>query len=88
MHAASVPSVLGVADGSFILLAVMVVLFFAIVFGYFTFAGSGINTHSSGSRGEAPGASGPSEAAGQGRSSGDTSEDKGVGDTFSTHGTG
>ncbi len=88
MHAASVLSVLGVAGGSFIVLGVMVVLFFAIAFGYFTFTGSGIGTHSSGSRGEAPGADGPSEAAGQGRSSGDTSEDNGVGDTFSTHGTG
>ena len=80
--------VLALAGGSFIFLAFLVVGFFAVVFGYYTIAGSGINMHPSDGRGEAPGARGPSEASGFGRSTGDTRPDHSVGDTFSTRGTG
>ena len=80
--------VLALAGGSFIFLAVIVVLFFAVVFGYYTIAGSGINQHPNDGLDGAPGAGGPSEASGMGRNPGNTREDHSVGDTFSTHGTG
>ena len=80
--------VLGLAGGSFIFLAVLVAGFFAVVFGYYTIAGSGINMHPNDGRDGAPGSRGPSEASGFGRSTGDTREDHNVGDTFSTRGTG
>lgn len=80
--------VLALAGGSFIILAAMIVGFFAVVFGYYTIAGSGINKHPSDGLDGAPGASGPSEASGMGRNPGNTREDHSVGDTFSTHGTG
>lgn len=81
-------AVLALAGGSFIFLAVIVGLFFAVVFGYYTIAGSGINEHPSDGLDGAPGSSGPSEASGMGRNPGDTREDHSVGDTFSTFGTG
>ena len=80
--------VLALAGGSFIFLAFLIAGFFAVVFGYYTITGSGINMHPSDGRGEAPGAGGPSEASGFGRSTGDTREDHNVGDTFSNRGTG
>ena len=80
--------VLALAGGSFIFLTFLVVGFFAVVYGYYTIAGSGINMHPSDGRGEAPGSRGPSEASGFGRSTGNTREDHSVGDTFSTRGTG
>ena len=70
------------------LLGFMVVMFFAVVFGFFTIAGSGIDKHPNDGLDGAPGSEGPSEASGIGRSPGTTSENHGVGDTFSTHGTG
>ena len=80
--------VLALAEGSFIFLAVLVVLFFAVVYGYYTIKGSGINKHPNDGRDGAPGSEGPSEASGFGRSTGDTREDHSVGDTFSKRGTG
>ena len=81
-------AVLALAGGSFIFLAVVVGMFFAVVFGYYTIIGSGINQHPNDGLDGAPGSGGPSEASGFGRSTGDTREDHSVGDTFSTWGTG
>ncbi len=75
------------AGGSFILVGVMVVVFFGVVWGYYTINGSGINKHPNDGLDGAPGSAGPSEASGTGRSTGDTSEGHSVGDTFSEHGT-
>lgn len=79
--------VLALAGGSFIFLGFMIVMFFAVVFGFFTIRGSGINKHPNDGLDGAPGSEGPSQASGMGRSSGSTREDHSVGDTFSTHGT-
>ena len=80
--------VVALAGGSFIFLGVVIVGLFAVVYGYFTITGSGIDEHPNDGRDGAPGAAGPSQASGMGRSSGDTSDGHGAGDTFSTHGTG
>ena len=80
-------TVIALAGGSFIFLGVMIVFFFAVVYGFYTIKGSGIDKHPNDGLDGAPGSEGPSEASGQGRSTGDTSEDHGVGDTFSSHGT-
>jgi hypothetical protein len=53
-------------DGSFIFLAVLLVGFFAVVFGYFTRTGSGINPRPYGKiYGHAPGANTPGEVSGR-----------------------
>lgn len=80
--------VIALAGGSWIFLAVVVAFFFAVVYGFYTIKGSGINKHPNDGLDGAPGSHGPSEASGKGRSSGDTSDGNSVGDTFSTHGTG
>ena len=52
-------------DGSLIMLAFMVILFFAVVWGYFTRIGSGINPRPYGKiYGRAPGANCPGETSG------------------------
>ena len=81
-------TVLALAGGSFIFLGFIIVMFFAVVWGFFTIRGSGINKHPSDGLDGAPGSEGPSQASGMGRSSGTTSENHNVGDTFSKHGTG
>ena len=81
-------SVLALAGGSFVFLGFLVVAFVAVVLGFFTIKGSGIDKHPTDGLDGSPGSAGPSQASGQGRSSGDTSDSHGVGDTFSTHGTG
>ena len=53
-------------DGSLIFLAFLVIAFFAIVFGYFTRTGSGINPRPDGKvYGHAPGANTPGEGSGR-----------------------
>lgn len=79
--------VVALAGGSFIFLGFMVIMFFGVVWGYYTISGSGINKHPNDGLDGAPGSEGPSEASGMGRSTGDTSAGHRVGDTFSTHGT-
>jgi hypothetical protein len=81
-------AVVALAGGSFTFLTVIVVLFFAVVYGYYTIGGSGINEHPNDGLDGAPGSQGPSQASGMGRSPGTTSENHRVGDTFSTRGTG
>jgi hypothetical protein len=52
-------------DGSFILLAVMIVTFLAVAWGYFTALGSGINPRPYGKRySGAPGANTPGDVSG------------------------
>lgn len=80
-------SVLAIAGGSYILLGVMVIIFIGVVYGFYTIRGSTINEHPNAGLDGAPGSQGPSEASGKGRSTGETSQDHSVGDTFSTHGT-
>jgi hypothetical protein len=65
--------------GSWIFLGFVVIALFAIVFGYFTYWGSGINSHPAKDGQDAPGSSEPSTAAGKGR----TSDDAAV---FDSHG--
>lgn len=79
------PEVLALAGGTFVFLGVVIAIFFAVVFGFFTIGGSGIDKHPNDGLGGAPGSEGPSEASGEGRSSGSTSDGHG---SFSTHGTG
>lgn len=81
-------AILALAGGSFVIVAFFVVMFFAIVYGYYTIRGSAINKHPNDGLDGAPGSEGPSEASGHGRSPGTTAKDHSVGDTFSTHGTG
>ena len=50
----------GLVGGSYIFLGFLVVFFFAIVFGYYTRAGSGINQRPTDKRGGSPGAKGAS----------------------------
>ena len=54
------PMVLALAGGSLIFVVFLVVLFFAIAYGYYTKAGSGISQRPSDGRGQAPGADGAS----------------------------
>jgi hypothetical protein len=76
------------AGGSWIFLAFVVVALLAVVFGYYTYTGSGINAHPSkgGSEGSA-GASGPSSASGKGRTPDDSRIGDGEGGAFDSHGT-
>lgn len=73
------PTVLALSGGSLILLVFLVVLFFAIAYGYYTKAGSGINQRPSDGRGQAPGAEGASSIT--------TTEGDGDERTVGTHGT-
>ncbi len=84
----TVPTLVALAGGSFTFLAVIVALFFAVVYGFFTVSGSAINQHPSNGLTGAPGSAGPSEGSGMGRSTGNTSDGHSVGDTFSSRGTG
>ena len=71
--------ILALAGGSLIFLAFLVVFFFALVFSYYTKAGSGINMRPSDGRGEAPGAEGASSIT--------TTEGDGDERTVGSHGT-
>ena len=84
----TVTPVLALAGGSFIFLAFLVVMFFAVVYSFYTVSGSAINQHPNDGLRGAPGSSGPCEASGKGRSTGNTSAGHSVGDTFSSFGTG
>lgn len=81
-------TLIALAGGSYIFLGVIVLMLFGVIFGYFTYEGSGINAHPSKRQGGATGASGPSSASGKGRT-GDEAYDDDVdsGGAFETHGT-
>ena len=82
------PTAFALAGGSFIFLSFIVVMFFGVIYGFYTISGSAINTHPNDGLDGAPGSAGPSEASGKGRSTGDTADGYSVGDTFSSRGTG
>ena len=71
-------TIFALAGGSFIFLGVLLVGLFGLIYGYFTYDGSGIGPHPSDGRGEAAGAEGESEPSGK---------DQGVITTLDTHGT-
>lgn len=68
---------IALADGIWIVLAVMLVVLFAAGYGFFTRAGSGIYSHPHDPPTDAPGAQGPSEPTGR---------DEGEGSTLDEHG--
>ena len=68
------------AGGSLIFLGVIILLLGGVIFGFFTVKGSGIDHHPTDSRGESPGAVGPTEASGR-------DEGQGEAEAFSSHGT-
>ncbi len=80
-------TVYALAGGSFIFLGVIIFLFLAVVYGYYTYQGSAINPHPSDGLDGAPGAAGPSQASGKGRTSEDNDAELSAGGGFSTHGT-
>lgn len=80
--------IFALAGGSFIFLGVIIALFFVVVFGYYTYRGSGINAHSNDGLDGAPGSEGPNQASGKGRVSEDHDGELSAGGGFSSHGTG
>ena len=80
-------TVYALAGGSLILIGAIVLLFFAVVYGYYTLMGSAINAHASDGLDGAPGSAGPSQASGKGRTSEDAPDEFSAGGGFSTHGT-
>lgn len=75
------------AGGSLIFLVVIIALFFAVVFGFYTYKGSAIDAHPSDGLDGAPGSEGPSQATGKGRTSEDNEDELSAGGGFSSHGT-
>jgi len=80
--------IFALAGGSVIFLGVIIVLFFVVVFGYYTYRGSGINAHSNDGLDGAPGSEAPSQASGGGRTSEVNQDELSAGGGFSSHGTG
>lgn len=68
---------LGVAGGSWILLLVMVLMLAGVIIGFYTRRGSGIASHPTDGRGEAPGAKGRGEASGKDEGEGSNLDDHG-----------
>lgn len=77
--------VFALAGGSLIFGVFLVVFFFVIVFGYYTYRGSGINAHPSDGLDGAPGADEPSDPASPGRTP--EAHDDELDGGISTHGT-
>lgn len=73
------PGILALAGGSLIFVGFLIVLFFAVAYGYYTKKGSGINQRPTDGRGEAHGAKGASSIT--------TTEGDGDERTIGTHGT-
>ena len=69
----------GLTGGTFIVAGVVIVTLLAVIYGTFTYRGSGITPHAGDQTGDAPGSADPSDPAGEGRTS--------DGGAFSTHGT-
>jgi hypothetical protein len=65
--------------GTFILAGVVIATLLALIYGTFTYRGSGITPHAGDQPGDAPGAANPSDPAGERRTN--------DGGAFSTHGT-
>ena len=84
--ALTVIPIFALAGGSFIFLGVVVLLLFAIVFGYYTYRGSAINPHPRDGSEGAPGSAGPSDASGKGRVPEEHPDELSAGGGFSSHG--
>lgn len=69
---------IALAGGSFIFVAIVVVILVGVVLGFYTRKGSGIDEHPNDGLDGAPGAEGRSEVSGK---------DQGEGSAFDTHGT-
>lgn len=69
---------IALADGSLIVLLVLVLILVGVIYGFYTREGSGIASHPTDGSDDAPGAKGPSEASGK---------DEGEGSTLDDHGT-
>jgi len=82
----SVP-IAAVAGGILIFIVVIIALFLAVGYGYYTYRGSGINAHPSDGLDGAPGSAEPSQASGKGRVHEDNDDEFSAGGGFSTHGT-
>lgn len=80
--------IFALAGGSLIFLAVIIALFLAVGYGYYTYRGSAINPHPSDGLDGAPGSEGPNQASGKGRVSEERDHELSAGGGFSTHGTG
>jgi len=80
-------AVFALAGGSLIFVGFLIVLFFVIVFGYYTYRGSGINAHPHDGSDSAPGAADPSDPGGQSRTPEGHDDEFDAGGGFSTHGT-
>jgi hypothetical protein len=78
--------IFALAGGSFIFLGIVVLLFFVIVFAYYTYRGSAINPHPHDGSDAAPGAAAPSEPSGKGRLSEEHPDELSAGGGFSGHG--
>lgn len=80
-------TIIALAGGSYIFLGVIGLLLAGVIFGYFTYEGSGINPHPTGG-GDAPGASEASSASGKGRTGDEHfDDDANGGGAFESHGT-
>jgi hypothetical protein len=77
---------LAAVGGSWIIVAVAVLMLIAVAYGYYSIKGSGISAHPSDGLGGAPGSEAPSDA-GKGRGSEGADVDGNTGGTFSSHGT-
>lgn len=74
------------AGGSGIFLVVIIALFLAVVYGFYTYKGSAINAHPSDGLDGAPGSEAPNHPAGQGQIPDDPSSPDNGG-SIPTHGT-
>lgn len=79
--------VFALAGGSLIFVGFVVVFFFVIVFGYYTYKGSAINPHPHDGSDQAPGAGDPSDPGGQSRTHEEHDDELDAGGGFSTLGT-
>lgn len=70
---------IALAGGSLIFLAVIIVVFFAVVYGYYTRRGSGINQRPNDGLDGSPGAQGRSEIAGNTEGEGSSLDEHGTG---------
>jgi hypothetical protein len=72
-------AIYGLTSGTFIVAGVVIATLLAVIYGTFTYRGSGITPHAGNQTGDAPGAADPSDPAGEGHTN--------DGGAFSTHGT-
>jgi hypothetical protein len=79
-------AVFALAGDGPIIVIFLIVFFFVIVFGFYTYKGSGINAHPHDGLDQAPGAADPSDPGGQSRTHEEHDDEFDAGGGFSTHG--